>query len=521
MRKRTLGAAAALACLGIFGALSAEAANISGTVTGPDGKGFRGAFVQARNAATKITVSVLSDNSGRYHIDNIAGGSYRLQIRAPGYSAEAKDDLKIDAAQDAKQDFALQKGPVRWADISLSQGFRLLPDERGKKDFYVYCVACHGFQSRMAAAPTRDEGSWRARMAYMRSAMGFFLDRPQRRLADETADNVVHWMNAMWGEHPVLPQSVADVPGYQDTVRNFSDEALKIVYVEYEMPGPNRMPWSAVEDKEGKFWIPYYGRANKIGRLDAKSGIVTEYQVPNQGTAAIHSAVPAPDGTVWLTEQGADKLGKWDPKTQTITEYQDDWAKHTIRIGAHGEVWSTGGLTRFDPKTEKFTHIPAVPSAYGIALDKDGNAWFAEQRIDGQIGKVDAQTLHVTKYQQPTKTGFPRRIQVDQDGTVWFAEFQAGKLAQFDPPSGHFKEFELPGPHATPYAVGIGSDRKLWYSSEWMDVVGRLDPATGKVTEFPIPEAENSMRDFFLDDKGRIWFGSPPNNRVGYFYLSD
>jgi len=185
-------------------------------------------------------------------------------------------------------------------------------------------------------------------------------------------------------------------------------------------------------------------------------------------------------------------------------------------------VWSTGGLTRFDPKTEKFTHIADVPNAYGIALDRQGNIWFAEQRADGRIGKVDAETLHVTKYQQPTKTGFPRRIQVDQqDGTVWFAEFQAGKLAAFDPASGNFKEFPLPGPHGTPYAVGLGADRMLWYSSEWMDVVGRLDPATGAVTEFPIPHAENSMRDFFLDDRGHIWFGSPSNDRVGYFYLSD
>jgi streptogramin lyase len=53
-----------------------------------------------------------------------------------------------------------------------------------------------------------------------------------------------------------------------------------------------------------------------------------------------------------------------------------------------------------------------------------------------------------------------------------------------------------------------------------MDVVGRLDPATGVVTEYPVPRAENSMRDFFLDDKGRMWFGSPANDRVGYFYLA-
>jgi streptogramin lyase len=37
-----------------------------------------------------------------------------------------------------------------------------------------------------------------------------------------------------------------------------------------------------------------------------------------------------------------------------------------------------------------------------------------------------------------------------------------------------------------------------------MEVVGRLDPDTGKVVEYPFPHAENSPRDFFMDDKGRI-----------------
>ena len=36
-----------------------------------------------------------------------------------------------------------------------------------------------------------------------------------------------------------------------------------------------------------------------------------------------------------------------------------------------------------------------------------------------------------------------------------------------------------------------------------------------------MPYADNGMRDFFVDKDGRMWFGSPPNNRVGYFYLSN
>jgi hypothetical protein len=28
------------------------------------------------------------------------------------------------------------------------------------------------------------------------------------------------------------------------------------------------------------------------------------------------------------------------------------------------------------------------------------------------------------------------------------------------------------------------------------------------------------MREFYLDAQGRMWFGTPANNKVGYFYLA-
>jgi len=50
--------------------------------------------------------------------------------------------------------------------------------------------------------------------------------------------------------------------------------------------------------------------------------------------------------------------------------------------------------------------------------------------------------------------------------------------------------------------------------------MGRLDPDTGKVTIYPVPYTDNGMRDFFLDKDGRFWYATPPNNKIGYFYLS-
>ncbi len=506
-------------------------ATVTGTVKGPDGAAFKGAFVQAQNTGTRVLFSVLSDKDGHYKIEGLPAGDYQLQIRAPGFRTEPRKGVALTAEQNASYDFALQKGMVRWNDLSQYQGERLFPASNGKEILTGRCFACHAFQTRMASV-VRDEDGWRDRVNYMHEAMHYFLDGLGTPFTDENAAAVAAYMNSLFGEESVLPKSPAELPAYKDTVRSFSDEAMKIAYVEYELPGPGRMPWSAAPDKNGNFWLPYYGKANKIGRLDPKTAEVQEYPVPNLGTAAIHSAVPAPDGSVWLTEQGSNKLGRWDPVTQKITEYQDasipgkeglvsGGSKHTVRVDAQGRAWATGGpLTMFDPKTGKFTRFEEVPTAYGVALDKDGNCWFAEYTKDGKIGKVDGKTLKITKWAPPTPDARPRRIQVDTDGTIWFAEFQGGKLGHFDPTTQTFKEFPLPGPEATPYALGIDKNHGVWYSSEHLDVIGRLDPASGRVTEYPFPQSENTMREFFLDSQGRMWFGTPANNKVGYFYLA-
>jgi virginiamycin B lyase len=515
----------------------AQAASVNGAVTGPDGVPFRGAFVQARNAQTKIMVSVLTDRAGRYRIENLPEGQYALQIRAAGFATDPKPGVALAATQTIAQDFKLASGKIGWNDISQYQGQVLFPSAQGNtilkgKDVLAgRCFACHAFQTRMAPF-ARDLDGWRDRVNYMRGAMHFFLDS-QQPFTDQNAEDVTQYINLLFGKDSILPPSPADMPAYKSLVRNFPDEAMKIVYVEYDIPARNRMPWSAAQAADGTFWIPYYGAANRIGHLDPKTGQVEEFRVPNLDTAAIHSAVPADDGSVWLTQQGGNRLGRWDPKTKTITEFKDTYLpgkegvtsggdKHTLRVDKQGRVWSTGRpFSMFDPKTGQYTKFTDVPTTYGLALDKDGNCWFTEYALNGKIGKVDAKTLKVTKYALPTEDGRPRRIQIAEDGTVWFAEFRSGMIGRFDPKTQKIVEYPLPGPEATPYALGLGKDGRVWYSSEHLDVVGALDPQTGRVTEYPFPRSENTMREFFADKEGRLWFGSPANNKVGYFYLAN
>ncbi len=499
---------------------ASRASTISGQVKGPDGASFQGAFVEAQNTTTKITVAVLSDTQGRYRIEQLPAGQYRVFIRAAGYRTDPRMGVNLGADQNASLDFALQTGTVRWSDISLYQGKQLLPGGPGKDILLSEtCAVCHSFQSRMASV-TRDADGWADRVAYMRSSMRYVL---ASRLTDQDASTLSSYITSLFGPDSVLPKSPVDMPGYKATVRPFSSDALNIVYVEYDMPGPSRMPFSAAPDKNGFLWIPNFGNANKITRLDPKTGEMQDFPVPNIGTAGIHSAVPAPDGSVWLAEQGSNKVGRWDPDTEQITEYQDigKGSKHTIRIDRSGNVWSTGSpLSKFDPETKKFTRFEEVKDSYDVRQDANGDIWFT-RLFGSKIGKIDMKTMKVTQWDSPTPGGGPRRMEIAPDGMIWFDEFYAGKIARFDPQTQTFKEYTLPGPDPTPYALGFDADGYLWYNSHDMDVIGRFDTKTGKVIEYPFPHAEVFMREFFRDSQGRMWYGTNPNNKVGYFYLAN
>src|SRR6267154_6065858 len=154
----------------ILFSFSTFAASVTGTVKGPDGSPFEGAFVQAVNAKTKISVSVLSDKQGRYRVENLPAGEYQVRVRAVGFTTDPHSAVNLSADQNISFEFALQKGAVRWSDLSLYQGKRLLPEGKGKETLSANCYVCHGFQTRMASV-RRDEAGWRDRVDYMRQAM--------------------------------------------------------------------------------------------------------------------------------------------------------------------------------------------------------------------------------------------------------------------------------------------------------------------------------------------------------------
>src|SRR5258707_15309301 len=88
---------------------AAAAGVISGTFKGPDGSAFKGAFVRAQSAKTKITVNVLSDRQGAYRIQNLDPGEYQVTAAAVDYKSIPRSDVKLDADKTISLDFSLHK----------------------------------------------------------------------------------------------------------------------------------------------------------------------------------------------------------------------------------------------------------------------------------------------------------------------------------------------------------------------------------------------------------------------------
>jgi streptogramin lyase len=533
---------------------------ISGTVKGPDGTPFKGAFVRVQSAKTKITVNVLSDRNGAYRIQDLEAGEYQVTVTAVGFKADPRPGVKVDADQSTSLDFALQKGLVRWSDLSIHEGQVLLPEGAGKQLLFFRCMSCHGLQTKIAAV-RRDEEGWQACVALMRDRANGVGDL---RITEEDGAAIAAYLGRTFSPDSDLPRSPADLTGYAKAKHaEFSDEAMKIAYVTYDLPRASRFPWVAYPQKDGSVWMPHSWTADQIARLDQHTGEVQEFDVPQGPRKAlhVHAVTKAPDGMVWFSEDAACQLGKFDPETHKFKIYQpefctpkDDDAKtgrgmnaiglgsmNSIRLDRSGNIWAGGSmLLRFDPKKEQFMEFPEARTPYGIELDPQGNIWFAEFPREGMIGKMDTKTLKITKWTPPTteklaalngnqpdenygnssthpKTSGPRRITLDSQGIVYFGEWWGNQIGRFDPQTEKFQEFPLPDPSPTPYAVAVDRFDNVWYSSYDDDILGRLDPKTGQVVEFPFPYSGNGMRELIPDAQGRIWFGTPFNNKVGYF----
>ncbi len=523
---------------------AAPGGKISGIVKGEDGSPFRAAFVRAQNIKTKMLMMVLSDNQGKYSTDKLPAGTYEVWATATGYKSDPARlaEVTVQEGKTISASFTMKKASVPWSQLTKYQAGVLLPEAKGKEVVLQECFNCHAMSK--IGVMGRDRDGWLEAIDHMQQ-VGVADIRP------DVKGQVAEYLNAVLGPDSDTPASPAQLPQYQKVKQEhdyFTDDALNIVYVDYQLTGePKDRPGTGKPDKDGNIWMEMGGGLSK---LNPTTGELHTWRLPDPTRPFIHEVLPTPDGSVWLTIEAQNKLARFDTRTEKFEVYGEKYdgpspaemepnapwpnlrytaggqtgapRRHTAVADLQGNIWSSGRpLSKFDIETKKFTFFPDVPDIYGIAVDKEGNVWFAEfnSRDHHSIGMVDVKTNKVTKWNPPTSDSRPRRLKIDSQGMVWFGDYFGGNLTRFDPRTQTFREFKLPGPMPTPYGMGIDHNDDIWYASMYTDVIGRLEPKTGRVTEYPSPYGERGTRDMFEDSEGRIWYGAQPYGKVGYVRL--
>src|SRR5260370_21086928 len=103
------------------------------------------------------------------------------------------------------------------------------------------------------------------------------------------------------------------------TIAGLATVATLIVQIkEYEVPTPRSRPHDPAFAPDGSLWYTGQG-ANKLGRLDPKTGEFKEYPLKTPASGP-HGLVADNEGRIWFTAISGGYIGQLDPKTSEIAE---------------------------------------------------------------------------------------------------------------------------------------------------------------------------------------------------------
>jgi virginiamycin B lyase len=210
---------------------------------------------------------------------------------------------------------------------------------------------------------------------------------------------------------------------------------------------PGSRPTNTAAAPNGWIWFTEEG-ANKIGALDP-GGILHEYTINTPGSRPNAVAIDG-SGRVWFTEANRDRLGVLNPSTGFIVEYY--WGGSSL------------GLS-------------------GIEVTGDGKVWFTMFNRN-QIGVMDPGFLTVRYYSWTTAAIGPLRIKKDAFNRLWFTEYLSNRVGVLDPYWNFVYDFYYAGSVSSPWGIDVDSNGKVWFTENAAGTFSRLDPNTGVINEW-------------------------------------
>src|SRR5882672_4988009 len=530
----------AAALLAALSTAAAAQTALSGTVSSAEEGAMEGVLVRAKMAGSTITVTVVSDAKGRYAFPaaKLPSGNYGLRIRAAGYDLAGPDSAEVAAGKAATADLKLKKTSDLAAQLSNGEWLASFPGTDPQKAVMRNCVGCHTLE-RIARSQYDADTFMKVILPRMQGYVNQSMPQaPQlrraERLMEERGDQRVQVYRTTAEFLATINRSGSGTWKYElKTLPRPTGRATRVIYTEYDLPRDVIQPHDVVVDRDGIAWYSSFGE-QYLGRLDPKTGKVTEYQVglskPGFPTGFLALRTDREEN-LWMGNMYQATIVKFDPRTTKFVtwalpkERNIDAAQVNMVSpqAAHvdGKVWTQNngfaGVHRLDLKTgkiETWEPFKAAPQGqphniYDVIPDSKNNAYFTDFR-QHHIGRIDAVTGEVKLFTVPTPASAPRRGMMDAKDRLWFAEYRGDRVAVFDTKSETFKEWKMATQWASPYDVTIDKHEEAWTGSMITDQVTRLDTKSGQMVDYLLPR-ETNIRRVFVDNSTTpvtFWVGS-------------
>jgi virginiamycin B lyase len=534
------GGVVALACATAAKLLRAQTeapAALIGQVTSAAEGRMEGVLVGAKGAGSTMTITVVSDAQGRYRFmpAQLPPGPYSLRIRAAGYDLDAAHVVTITAGTTVTADLTLSKARDLASQLSNSEWLMSFPGTEQEKASVRACTHCHTLERIARSHYNADQFAVVVERMSTYPQLSFPL-MIQKLVAPRIGggEDPLEQRREGWRRQAryLSTLNLSSAPRWNYSLKTLprpSGRATRVTYTEYDLPAKTRQPHDVIVDSQGMAWYGAFGE-QILGKLDPRTGRVTEYQVPllkphmPTGSLAVRFDE---DENVWLGMQFQGAVAKFDRKTETF----QTWSLPPALNGDHvqinqvspehhnvdGKVWlqdaGTYTVLRLDVKSGTFEvfepyNIPR-PNIYDVISDARNNVYFTVYGSE-HIGRIDAKSGAIALYPTPARGSAPRRGMIDPQGRFWFGENRADRIGMFDPRTGRFEEWAAPTRESWPYDVTADRNGDVWSAGEYSDRVLRLDPNTGGFTEYLLPEFTN-VRRVFVDNRTTpvsFWVGN-------------
>src|SRR5216117_3794430 len=496
---------------------------LTGQVTSAEEGPMEGVIVSAKKAGSTITVSVVSDDQGRYRFPaaKLEPGAYSLRIRAVGYDMEGQHEVEIAKGTATTADLKLTKARDLAAQLSNSEWLASFSGTDQQKASIRNCTHCHTLERIARSRYDVDKLTAVVQRMSTYPQLSFPM-KIQKLVAPRIVggEDPLEQRQAGWRRQAQYLSTInlSSAPHWNyefKTLPRPKGRATKVIYTEYDLPQKTRQPHDVIVDSHGIAWYASFGE-QILGKLDPKTGKVTDYPVPrlkaNLPTGSLAVRFDE-DENIWLGMQFQGGVAKFDKKTEKF----QTWSLPPELNGDHvqinqvspehhkvdGKVWlqdaGTYTVLRLDVASGKFEtfepfRIPR-PNIYDVIPDSQNNGYFTVFGR-GDLGRIDAKTGRITIHPTPTPRSGPRRGMMDSQDRLWFGENHGDRIGMFDTRTERFQEWVVPTPESWPYDVTADANGDVWAGGEFTDRVLRLDPRSGQFTEYLLPKPTNIRRVF-------------------------